>query len=78
MNVILPKLESAGEVWEGNAKLAKKLETVPTTAAKKILGCSKTASNTTLRAELDMYSLKKNRDTRKLKWRYNVKKMQRK
>ena len=28
-NVIVPKLEYAGEVWEGNAKLVKKLETVP-------------------------------------------------
>ena len=46
MKVIVPKLEYA-EVWEGNAKLVKKLETVPMTAAKKILWCSKTASNTT-------------------------------
>ena len=37
MKVIVPKLEYA-EVWEGNAKLVKKLETVPMTAAKKILG----------------------------------------
>ena len=29
MKVIVPKLEYA-EVWEGNAKLVKKLETVPT------------------------------------------------
>ena len=58
MKVIAPKLEYAGEVWEGNAKLVKKLETVPMKAAKKILGCSKTASNTALRAELGMYSLK--------------------
>ena len=36
----------------GNAKLGKKLETVPMTAAKKILGCSKTASNTAFKAEL--------------------------
>ena len=56
-NVIVPKLEYV-EVWEGNAKLAKKLETVPMAAAKKILGCSKTASNTALRPELGMYSLK--------------------
>ena len=60
-NVIVPKLEYAGEVWEGNAKLVKKLESVPMTAAKKILGCSKTASNTALRAELGIYSLKTNR-----------------
>ena len=56
-NVIVPKLEYV-DVWEGNTKLVKKLETVPMTAAKKILGCSKTASNTALRAELGMYSLK--------------------
>ena len=66
MNVIVPKLEYA-EVWEGNAKLVKKLETIPMTEAKKILGCSKTASNISLRAELGMYSLKTNRDLRKLK-----------
>ena len=46
------------EVWEGNVKLVKKLEAVSMTAAKKILGCSKTASNTALREELGMYSLK--------------------
>ena len=33
MNVILQKLEYA-EVWEGNAKLLKKLGTIPMTAAK--------------------------------------------
>ena len=74
-NVIVPKLENAGDVWEGNAMLVKKLETVPMTAAKKILGCSKTASNTSLRAELGIYSLKTNRDMRKLKWYYRVKNM---
>ena len=56
-NVIVPKLEYTGEVWEGTAKLVKKLETVPMTAAEKILGCSKTASNTALRAELGIYIL---------------------
>ena len=35
MNVILPKLEYAGEVWEGDAKIVKQLETVQMTAAKK-------------------------------------------
>ena len=58
MNVIVPKLEYAGEIWEGNVKLVKKLETVQMAAAKKILGCSKTTSNTALRAELGMYPLK--------------------
>ena len=46
MNVIVPKLEYAGEVWEWNAKLVKQLETVQMTAAKKILRCSGTTSNT--------------------------------
>ena len=35
MNVIAPKLEYSGEVWEGNAKLVKQLETAQMTAAKK-------------------------------------------
>ena len=34
MNVIVPKLEYAGEVWEGNAKLVKQLATLQMTAAK--------------------------------------------
>ena len=68
MNVIVPKLEYAGEAWEGNAKFVKQLETVQMTAAKKILGCSSTTSNTAvLKAELRMYPLKTNRDERKLK-----------
>ena len=75
MNVIVPKLEYAGEVWEGNAKLVKQLETVQMTAAKKVLGCSSTTSNTVLRAELGMYPLKTNRDVRKLKWQYKVRNM---
>ena len=75
-NVIVPKLEYA-QVWEGNAKLVKNLETVPMTAAKRILGCCpKTASNTALRAELGKHSLKTNRDLKKLKWHYRVKNMQ--
>ena len=44
LNVIVPKLEYAGEVWEGNKKLADKLETVQMSAAKKIRGCSKTTN----------------------------------
>ena len=40
LNVIVPKLAYAGEVWEGNAKAIKQLETVQMSAAKKILGCS--------------------------------------
>ena len=72
MNVIVPKLEYAGEAWEGNAKFVKQLETVQMTAAKYILGCSSTSSNTLLRAELRMYPLTTNRDERKLKKRYKV------
>ena len=57
MNVIVPKLEYA-EVWEGNAKLVKQLETVEMTAAKRVRGCSSTTSNAVLRTELGMYPLK--------------------
>ena len=47
VNVIVRKLEYAGEAWEGNAKSAQQLETaIQMTAAKKILGCSSTTSNT--------------------------------
>ena len=52
MNVIVPKLEYAGEVWEGNGKFVKQLERVQMTAAKNMLGCSSTTINTVLRAEL--------------------------
>ena len=70
MNAILPKLEYAGEVWEGNAKLVKQLETVQMTASKKVLVCTSTTSNTALKAELGMYPLKANRDVRRLKGQY--------
>ena len=63
------------DLWEGNAKFVKQLETVQMTAAKKILGCSSTTSNTVLRAELGMYPLETNRDVRKLKWQYKVNNM---
>ena len=46
MNVIVPKLEYTGEVWEGNAKSVKQLEIVHMIAAKKVQGCSSTTSNT--------------------------------
>ena len=75
MNVIVPKLEYAGEVWEGNAKFVKQLETLQRTAAKKILGCGSTTSNTVLRAELAIYPLRTNRDVIKLKWQYKVNNM---
>ena len=45
------------------------------TAAKKILGCSNTTSNTVLRAELGMYPVTTNRDVRKLKRQYKVRNM---
>ena len=35
MDVIVPKLEYAGEVWEGNAKLVKRLETAQMTSSYK-------------------------------------------
>ena len=78
MNVIVPKLEYAGKVWEGKAKFVKQLETVRMIVAKKILGCSSTTSNTAVsRAELGMYPLNidLNRYVRKLKWQYKVKTM---
>ena len=74
MNVMVPKLECAGEVWEGNAKLVKQLETIQMTATIKILRCSSTTSDTVVRAELGMHPLKTNRDMRKLKWQYKSKK----
>ena len=37
-------------------------------AAKKVLGCSSTTSDTVSRAEMGMRPLKTNRDVRKLKW----------
>ena len=49
VNVIVPKLKYAGEVWEGNAKFVKQLGTVPMAAAKQILRCSSTTSDTVLR-----------------------------
>ena len=64
--MIVPKLENAGEVWEGNAKFVKYLEAVQMTLAKKILGYSSTASNTVLRAELGMYPLRTNKRREKV------------
>ena len=52
INIFVPKLEYAGEVWEGNAKFGKQQERVQMTESKKILGFSSTTSNTVLRAEL--------------------------
>ena len=58
MNIILPMLEYAREVWEGNAKLEKHHETVQIAGAKKILGCTSTTSSTGLWTELEMCPLK--------------------
>ena len=63
MKVVVPKLEYA-EVCEGDAKLVNKLETVAMTAAKKILGCSKTANKTALIESRIGDVLIKNRDMR--------------
>ena len=60
INVLVPKLEYA-EAWEGNMNFAK-LETVHTTAAKKVPRCSNVTSNTALRAELGMYPIETNRN----------------
>ena len=72
MNVIVRKLERGGEVREGNAKFVQQLETVQMTAARKILTCSSTTSNTVLRTGLGMHALKTKGDMIKLKWQYNV------
>ena len=68
MILIVAESGYAGEVWDGNAKLVKRLEIVQMTAAEKKLTCSSTTINTVLRAELGMYPLQTNRDMRKLKW----------
>ena len=73
--LIVPKLEYAGQVWEGSAKFEKQLETVQMTAAKNIQGYSSTTSNTVLIAELGRYPLKQIRDVRQLKGQYEVRKM---
>ena len=69
LNVIVQNIVYAGGEWEENVtKFVKHLETMQMTAAAKyILGCSSTTSNTALRAELGMHPLKTSRDVRKLK-----------
>ena len=42
INVVVPKLEYAGEIWEGNATLVKQLEAAQMTGAKNMLVCSRT------------------------------------
>ena len=58
--------------------MVKQLETVQLTAAKKVLGRSRTTSNIVSKAELGMYPLETNRDVRKLKWQYKVRNMPKK
>ena len=48
------------------------------TAAKKMLACRITTSNTILRVEPGMYPGKANRDMRRLKWKYEVRSMPKK
>ena len=65
MNVIVTKLEYAKEVWKGNAKSVDNVEAVQMAAAKSILGCSKTTSNTALGAESGMCPFETNRNMRR-------------
>lgn len=55
VDVITPKPKYAEEVRKEDVKWTEKLDTVHMAAAKKILKCSKTMSNTTLRTELGMH-----------------------
>ncbi|CAB1098704.1 unnamed protein product [Ectocarpus sp. CCAP 1310/34] len=71
-SVIVPPLEYAGEVWEGNKKVVKELEAAQMKAAKIILGCSRRTSNAAVRAELGIQSLRSGRDARKLTWQYRM------
>lgn len=52
MNAILPKLENAGQAWEGNANLVQQLEAVQMMAAKRVLGCPRATHNAVFKAEL--------------------------
>ena len=63
-SVIVPPLEYAGEVWEGNKKVVKEVEAAQMKAAKIILGCSKRTSNAAVRAELGIQSVRSARDAR--------------
>ena len=56
----------------GRKREVKQLETVQMTAAKNILECSSTISNT---VKLGMHPLETNRDARKLIWQYTVNNM---
>ena len=61
-----PKLGYAGEVWEGNAKLVKQLETVQMAAAEQTLGCPSTTSNAAVRAEVGIYPPKRKKRREKV------------
>ena len=50
--------------------MVKQLEIEHMKAAKKVRGCSRTTSNTVLRAELGMYPLETDRNARKLNGQY--------
>ncbi|CAB1106369.1 unnamed protein product [Ectocarpus sp. CCAP 1310/34] len=69
---LVPPLEYAGEVWEGNKKVVKELEAAQVKAAKIIVGCSKRTSNAAVRAESGIQSLRWGRDARKLTWQYRM------
>ncbi|CAB1096020.1 unnamed protein product [Ectocarpus sp. CCAP 1310/34] len=71
-SAIVPPLEYAGEVWEGNKKVVRELEAAQMKAAKIILGCSKYTSNAAVRAELGIQSPRSGRDARKLTWQYRM------
>ena len=59
-----------GERREGNTKFVKQLETIQTTAAKKVLGGSNMTSNTGLIQELRRCPLNLNRDVIKVECQY--------
>lgn len=71
-SVVIPPLEYAGEVWEGNKKIEKELEAAQMRAAKIVLRCSQRTSNAAVRAELGIQSVRTGKNTRKLKWQYRM------
>ena len=75
MNVIVPKLEHAGELREANAKFVNQVETVQMAASKTILRCAKYDGNNCVKRKTRNAPTKENRDVRKLKWKYRVQNM---
>ncbi|CAB1111402.1 unnamed protein product [Ectocarpus sp. CCAP 1310/34] len=71
-SVIVPPPEYTGDVWEGNQKVVKEVEAVQMKTAKNILGCFRRTSNSAVRAELGIQSLRSGRDARKLTWQYRM------